>query len=279
MTVENLFDNLMNLVHNPNLLMASRTIGLRDNARVDNSKRLLRILVETDKAMTSGSIAEILGIRPASVSVLVSKSESNGYVERIKDENDARVVLVKITAAGREFLETQVDTAAEVKAAIFAPLNEEERASFEASLEKVNAHVASDEFTQQLMDKFDMPEFAKRAFTMKHRNEMERFGNNVDQFDKHMEQWNNHFSKHMDRVSKHLDKHMKRNGFGSDQQDDFTTRDTFNQSEENFAGRSFDPMDGEKFAGRGNNFTRDFNEMGHNGFMNNRENPFDGRKY
>lgn len=215
MSLENIMNNLVRLAQNPGLQMAMHTIGYRSN-RVDNNKRLLRILAETNRGMPSGTIAEILGIRPASVSVLVSKAEKNGYVERIKDANDARVVLVHITAAGRENLENQVDLVTDFREAVFAPLDEAERDAFETSLEKINAHIETEEFTTELVDMVGIPDFAKRIFQMKQaekqRQNLERFGHgHADHFDKHMEHAARHvtrkMSKHLERFNQQMDKH------------------------------------------------------------------------
>ncbi len=55
--------------------------------------------------MRVGAIARFAGIRVPSATEQVIKLEAAGLVERIADESDARVVLVRLTADGRKSLE------------------------------------------------------------------------------------------------------------------------------------------------------------------------------
>lgn len=165
MAVNELFDELVRVALNPSLALASKAVGLKRTRRTDNSQRLLRVLAETDKAMTSGAIAEILDIKPASVTGLVGKLEKAGYVVRVKDEKDARVVRIKITEPGKDFLESKTDVVDQFKAALFVPLDESEREQLESLLDKLNVYLESDEFVDSIADILNVPNFAKKRFT------------------------------------------------------------------------------------------------------------------
>lgn len=58
-------------------------------------------------------LAEILGVRPASVSELVTKLERKGLVRREKDEQDRRSMRLTLTEAGQQHVSrSEVDPAA-----------------------------------------------------------------------------------------------------------------------------------------------------------------------
>lgn len=80
-----IFDELTRLVHQPAIWVAARTLYGGQNQKPDNSRRLLRILAETTNHLTAGTIADILDIRPASVTQLIKKLETAKYVERVQD--------------------------------------------------------------------------------------------------------------------------------------------------------------------------------------------------
>lgn len=60
----------------------------------------LMSLLDTRGAMTMGTIAETLGAALPNVTGLVSRMQQRGVVERLRDEGDRRVVLVRLTRAG-----------------------------------------------------------------------------------------------------------------------------------------------------------------------------------
>ncbi|MGY3742386.1 MarR family winged helix-turn-helix transcriptional regulator [Leuconostoc inhae] len=196
---QSLFNELGELVQQPLIwLAAQHSIG-GGNGRSDSSRRLLRILSETDKELTAGAIADILDIRPASVTALINKLESDNLVIRAKDGRDARIVKVKITATGRQQLQDVDDSRQDFQESLFSVLNDAERLQLAESLHKLNAHVVSDEFTEQLtkdMDKHRKMMFEHLIKARGHQNEHMRRGfsqltRQIDRetVDKHDRQW------------------------------------------------------------------------------------------
>lgn len=61
-------------------------------------------LIGRNPGITQKELTEKLGIQPASVSELLMKLERKGAVVREKDENDRRVVRVRLTEAGEKAL-------------------------------------------------------------------------------------------------------------------------------------------------------------------------------
>lgn len=62
--------------------------------------RVLKFLKISSKT-SQKELADILGLRPQSLGELLTKLEKNGYITRTPDENDKRVVTVKLTEKGR----------------------------------------------------------------------------------------------------------------------------------------------------------------------------------
>ncbi|MGO1949723.1 MAG: MarR family winged helix-turn-helix transcriptional regulator [Mycobacteriaceae bacterium] len=62
--------------------------------------RVLHILT-LQSPMSQKELAYMLGVRPQSLSELLGKLESSGYVERKRDEGDRRTFIVEITDEGR----------------------------------------------------------------------------------------------------------------------------------------------------------------------------------
>ena len=63
--------------------------------------RVLKLLLEKD-GRTMGDLAEVLRVRPPTVSKTIARLTSQGLVERRAGEGDGRLVRVFLTAAGRE---------------------------------------------------------------------------------------------------------------------------------------------------------------------------------
>ena len=95
--------------------------------------RVLGILA-LQSPLTQKNLAFMLGVRPQSLSELVSKLESKGLVTRSRDDNDRRSFLIDLTDAGR-------DAAAEIDGFTaddpFAVLSDAERETYSALTAKV----------------------------------------------------------------------------------------------------------------------------------------------
>lgn len=92
--------------------------------------------------MRVSNIARNAGIRVPSATEQVIKLEAAGLVQRISDSSDARVVLVKLTSAGRAKLKESNDRRNAVMAAALETLSQDERSSIAnaiAAIAKLNA--------------------------------------------------------------------------------------------------------------------------------------------
>ncbi len=156
MNNKEIFEELATLARQPAIWFAARGFdGHGGNQRPDNSRRLLRVLAETDNNLTAGAIADILAIRPASVTQIIKKLENDEYIQRVRDESDARVVRVKITSKGRKQLELLEDKQSDFQTELFDVFDDDERQRFGESLRKLNEHVMSDEYLDNMRSKMD----------------------------------------------------------------------------------------------------------------------------
>ena len=65
-------------------------------------RAILKYLSETDEEVTAGKISEHMKVSTARVAVLLRKMEAKGLIEKIKDPNDGRVVIVRLSEHGRQ---------------------------------------------------------------------------------------------------------------------------------------------------------------------------------
>ena len=63
---------------------------------------ILRVLADAPAGLTNAEIAEILDIRPSSVSATLNRLEDGGLIEREPSAHDKRVVIVRLSDRGRE---------------------------------------------------------------------------------------------------------------------------------------------------------------------------------
>lgn len=101
--------------------------------------RILTTLREIDH-LSQKNLAQILSIRPQSLSEVLAKMESDGLVTRTPGSADRREVLVRITDAGRAKIASYEDERREYAASFFAPLSDEEKDQLTALLGKLLAN-------------------------------------------------------------------------------------------------------------------------------------------
>jgi len=82
-------------------------VALRARSNMSRSEyELLGILVmrmeENQNALSVSEISNFLQITPAAVTHMLNPLEENGLIERLKDPNDRRVVLIGVTPKGLE---------------------------------------------------------------------------------------------------------------------------------------------------------------------------------
>ncbi|MFA6988650.1 MAG: MarR family transcriptional regulator [Candidatus Gastranaerophilaceae bacterium] len=111
--------------------------GLKD---IDMQKigqgRLLSFLLEKD-GINQKELAELLRIAPASVSELVNKLESGGYIEKRQNESDKRITNIFLTEGGRFFSQKMEEERSQLSKNIFTALSEEEQKQLLTLIQKL----------------------------------------------------------------------------------------------------------------------------------------------
>ena len=97
-------------------------------------KRVLKILSQQG-TMSQRELQEILNVQAGSLSELLGKLESRGYILREKDEEDKRKAVVSLTEEGRRVL-SEADSHRR-DAELFDVLGEDEQAQLKALLTKL----------------------------------------------------------------------------------------------------------------------------------------------
>ena len=104
----------------------------REHGRV----RLMNMLKENGE-LSQKEIAEKLDIRPQSLSELLVKMESDGFISRMQDKDDKRVIVVTLTEKGEEQLVVLRQANREHAEKLFSPLTDEEKDALIAILKKL----------------------------------------------------------------------------------------------------------------------------------------------
>ena len=104
----------------------------REHGRV----RLMNMLKENGE-LSQKEIAEKLDIRPQSLSELLVKMESDGFISRRQDKDDKRVIVVALTEKGEEQLVVLRQANREHAEKLFSPLTDDEKDALIAILKKL----------------------------------------------------------------------------------------------------------------------------------------------
>lgn len=108
----------------------TRMVRRRPNIQVSRSGfNLLRILMEHDGIRTS-ELAEMLDIRPSSLTEGLNRLETEGYIERRRSEEDTRIVHVHATDKTREDFDRIHQESVSFNSKLSACLTEDELVSF-----------------------------------------------------------------------------------------------------------------------------------------------------
>ncbi len=98
--------------------------------------RILMLLADGDGS-TQAELAEMMDIRPQSLSELLGKLEDDGLIERRSDSDDRRAQRVFLTESGRVAADGVKDRHENHTEEFLAPLSEEECETLSALIEKL----------------------------------------------------------------------------------------------------------------------------------------------
>jgi DNA-binding MarR family transcriptional regulator len=100
-------------------------------------------LLERHGELPMSHLAEMLDVSLSAGTGLVDRVEERGFVERIRVPSDRRVVLVRITAAGRQMLEDMELLRTEMIQRVLDELDDDQLAGVAASMTSLRTALAS----------------------------------------------------------------------------------------------------------------------------------------
>ena len=113
--------------------------ALKDRGIIDLSMYEMHPLeaIGYEDVKTMSETAEILKITLGTLTTSVNRLVKKGYVQRLQDEKDRRIVLIKLTDKGQEAYKIHEDFHMEMVAKMLTDLNLEEDKALLGSLEKL----------------------------------------------------------------------------------------------------------------------------------------------
>lgn len=113
------FSDIMKLIH-------QRTYHKLEDKRIFPGQPKLLILIKANEGITQKELASKNGVKPATITEMLKKLETNNYVYRVPDEIDKRSLRVYLTPQGYRFAEYSEKYAQGMMELIFRGFSDEE---------------------------------------------------------------------------------------------------------------------------------------------------------
>lgn len=94
---------------------------------------ILRLL-KLNKQLAMGDLSERLQVTKPNITLLIDKLERLGYVERASTPHDRRVIMIKLSRAGDEFVETYMKRLYEFFSSTFSRFTPEDLTKFKSNI-------------------------------------------------------------------------------------------------------------------------------------------------
>jgi len=106
---------------------------------VNSSQLKAMAAFHEDRRYSMGELCRIANVKMPSMTEVVDRLEKEGYVERVRDTDDRRVVRVQLTAAGKKAHSGILKTRKQELSALFGCLDQKERQSLLKALRRVSS--------------------------------------------------------------------------------------------------------------------------------------------
>lgn len=94
--------------------------------------------IGTEKSKNMSTVAKALGVTMGTLTISVNALVKKGFVERVRSEEDRRVVLISLTERGKKAYKNHQDFHSDMIQSIVGQLDEDEKKILQKSLEKLN---------------------------------------------------------------------------------------------------------------------------------------------
>lgn len=94
-------------------------------------------ILSSHEGLNQKELADKMHIKPATLTVMLTRLEQSGFVERFSDPSDQRVWRIRLTPEGREISRRVQDAVKEIDTLTFGNFSEEEKSEFRHLMEKM----------------------------------------------------------------------------------------------------------------------------------------------
>lgn len=141
---DNIYEQLMHQFrHSFNLIRRSFHVShsKHEESHLHDGQGMLLRILERHDGITQKDLAEMLQIRPPSLSELVSKLEGKGCIQKLTNEEDKRISNIKLTQKGHAVIKQVREERADMSKEFFSALSEDEQKQLLELLTKINSNL------------------------------------------------------------------------------------------------------------------------------------------
>ena len=123
------------------LFVLSKTLGpeliRRTQTDLTPSQVFMLHFIRQENQCNVSKLAEKMEVAPSAITVMLDRLENHGFVNRVRDKGDRRVVIAELTTAGEERLNQVVGVQKQIEQYCLAQLDVNELESFVHTLESL----------------------------------------------------------------------------------------------------------------------------------------------
>lgn len=102
------------------------------------------LFLEEEKSKTQKELADMLNVKPASMTDVLKRMEKNGLIERNRGENDLRTMHVTITEKGKDKSDEFLQKERDLETLFFKGFSDKEKESFLKLFAKMTDNIMSE---------------------------------------------------------------------------------------------------------------------------------------
>lgn len=139
---DDLYNSLTRIVRSLRRAHASTT---QASSQLGPSSSSALVTIYRNGQIKSGDLAKFEGVTAATMSRILTALTDDGYIKRVRDTNDGRVVLLTATKKGERAYRELLDIRADLVRRRIDSMTPDERATLQAALPALNALAFDDE--------------------------------------------------------------------------------------------------------------------------------------
>lgn len=117
--------------------------------KIHRSQTRLLSIISQNNGASQRDLAELMDIRPSSMTEMLLRMEQAGLITRKQDANDQRVMRIFLTEAGEKATEQSNTSTLDLTAALFNSLTTEEQTQMLLLIEKLSANLEVMDSTEE----------------------------------------------------------------------------------------------------------------------------------